>query len=183
MAEKYPTLISDSRQDTPRVPGWKDSFRTSMWISFFLEKEVRQSPSGGRSHKQEQSSRGTRHTLCGRDAEDNVKRVTLWDSRTPATHHLIHSSTWEGARKDSHLTEEPEAHRGEHIRTLLPRGVRAGRRDHREGTPTLSPISSWTVSAQAPGFFATTFLGNPSLQASIEEAHLQDRRPWFPLLS
>lgn len=70
--------------------------------------------------------------------------------------------TWEVARKDSHLMEESEAQGGGHVRTLLPRGARAGRRDHGEGTTTLSPTSTRTVSAQAPSFFATDILGEPT---------------------
>lgn len=94
------------------------------------------------------------------------------------THHLILSPTWEGARKDSHLTEEEtEAQRGEWVSTLPPRRLRAGRRDLGWGSRALSPTSAWTVSAQTPSFFATNILGE------LIPPSLWRRNPLFGLLA
>lgn len=113
---------------------------------------------------------GAGHPLGGRDGEDNVRRVALWDPEafTPTGHPNL-SSIRQVAGDDSHLTEE------ETKPHILPRRARAGL-GLRVGTGaglSLTPAS--TACAQTSGVTATYTLGrrNPILGLS----------PWLPLLT
>lgn len=96
--------FSESGRDTPkgtRVEG--EISRTSVWISFSPEYEVKHSPSGGRGHRHKRGPMGAGHPLGGRGGKDNARRVILWDLQEAfaPTHYLIFSSAWEAAREDT----------------------------------------------------------------------------------